>query len=205
MDTPAAMVDVTFALAGDTLPRDHGQALAQALARLLPWLDDEPALGVHRVKVVAGSGEPALLSPHSRLALRVLRARAAEVAMLSGTTLDVGGCHVRLREATVRELLAHGTLYAALVLEPAAGQCDEASFLECVQAELDALGVKARVICGRRGALRHRDAQLDGFSLMLDGLSADDSLRVQQHGLGAHRRLGCGVFVPHRSAAAVAA
>ncbi len=40
---------------------------------------------------------------------------------------------------------------------------------------------------------------------MLDGLSAGDSLRVQQHGLGAHRRLGCGVFVPHRSAAAVAA
>jgi len=26
---------------------------------------------------------------------------------------------------------------------------------------------------------------------------------VLEHGLGAHRRLGCGMFVPHKSAAAV--
>ncbi|HEX6018007.1 MAG TPA: type I-MYXAN CRISPR-associated protein Cas6/Cmx6 [Burkholderiaceae bacterium] len=205
MDTSAPMIDVTFALAGDALPRDHGQLLAQALAQLLPWLDDEPALGVHRVKVVAGTGDRALLSPHSRLALRVPRARAAEVAALAGTALDVGGCCVRLRTAAQRELLAHGTLYAQLVVAPADGERDEAVFLERVQAELDALGVRAGLICGRRGALHHRDTQLDGFSLMLDGLSAGDSLRVQQHGLGAHRRLGCGVFVPHRSAAAVRA
>jgi len=205
MDSPAAMVDVTFVVAGDALPRDHGQLLALALAQLLPWLDDEPGLGVHRVKVVAGTGDPALLSRHSRLALRVPRVRAAEVAALAGSALDIGGCRVRLGEAAQRELLAHGTLYAPLVVAPAEGARDEAVFLGRVQAELDALGVRARLICGRRGALRHRDAQLDGFSLMLDGLSADDSLRMQQHGLGAHRRLGCGVFVPHRSAAAVRA
>jgi len=44
---------------------------------------------------------------------------------------------------------------------------------------------------------------LRGYSLMLDGLSAADSLRLQETGIGRHRRLGCGVFVPHKSAAAV--
>jgi hypothetical protein len=38
---------------------------------------------------------------------------------------------------------------------------------------------------------------------MLDGLSRSAALRVLEAGLGRHRRLGCGLFVPHRSAAAV--
>jgi len=40
---------------------------------------------------------------------------------------------------------------------------------------------------------------------MVDQLSAAQALRLMEHGLGAHRRLGCGLFVPHRSAAAVGA
>jgi hypothetical protein len=38
---------------------------------------------------------------------------------------------------------------------------------------------------------------------MLHGLRARDSLRVLEQGLGEHRLMGCGVFVPHKSAAAV--
>ncbi|HSC00581.1 MAG TPA: type I-MYXAN CRISPR-associated protein Cas6/Cmx6 [Burkholderiaceae bacterium] len=203
MDTAvASMVDMTFALAGDTLPRDHGQLLAQALAQRLPWLDDEAVVGVHRVKLVAGAADPALLSRRSRLALRLQRSRVAEVAALAGATLDIGGHRVRLGEAVPRELLLHGTLYAPIVIAPTG---DEMQFLAGVRSELDALGVRARTICGRRGALGHRDVPLVGFSLMLDGLSAGDSLRVQQQGIGPHRRLGCGLFVPHRSATAVPA
>jgi hypothetical protein len=44
---------------------------------------------------------------------------------------------------------------------------------------------------------------LQGFSLMLDGLSAAHALRLLETGMGPHRLLGCGVFVPHKSAAAV--
>jgi hypothetical protein len=44
---------------------------------------------------------------------------------------------------------------------------------------------------------------LHAFSLMLDGLSHDDALRLLEHGIGPHRLWGCGLFVPHKSAAAV--
>ena len=47
--------------------------------------------------------------------------------------------------------------------------------------------------------------RLHGYSLMLDGLSAEGALRLLDAGLGPHRRLGCGLFVPHKSAAAVGA
>jgi len=80
---------------------------------------------------------------------------------------------------------------------------DELAFVRAAQAELEALGVACRVICGRHQ--RTEGGALQGWSLMLDGLSVTAALRVLDSGLGRHRRLGCGLFVPHRSAAAVGA
>jgi CRISPR-associated protein Cas6 len=80
---------------------------------------------------------------------------------------------------------------------------DELAFLQVVQAELAALGIAGRPICGRLQAMEAD--RLHGYSLMLDGLSAEGALRLLEAGLGPHRRLGCGLFVPHKSAAAVGA
>lgn len=203
MVSRAPVVDVVFSLAGRSLPRDHAQPLATALSRHLPWLADEAEAGVHRINVVAGNGAQALLSQRTRLKIRVRRERVQAVAALAGCALDVTGFVVRLGEPVQRELLAHGTLYAQMVTN--AGD-DELRFLEDVQRELDVLGVRGRVVCGRRRVLRDDSgAERVGYSVMVTGLSVDDSLLVQQHGLGTHRHLGCGVFVPHRSAAAVTA
>ena len=40
---------------------------------------------------------------------------------------------------------------------------------------------------------------------MLDHLDRGDARRILDTGLGPHRLWGCGVFVPHKSAAAVGA
>jgi hypothetical protein len=175
----ASMVDVVYPLAGDGLPRDHRQALADALERLLPWLDAHPEAGVHCINVVAGSGA---------------------LVALDGARLDVAGHALRLGHPVLRELLPHGTLYAHLV---ATSDDDELAFQAAIERELGALGVRGRQICGRRQVVSCGAAQLTGFSLMLDGLSTDDSMQLLEAGLGRHRHLGCGVFVPHKSAAAV--
>jgi CRISPR-associated protein Cas6 len=199
----AVMVDVSYALHGKALPRDHRLALATALERLVPWLADPAQAGLHRVNTVAGTGATALLSQRARLALRVRRERLAELAPLAGAWLDVGGHTLRLGDAPlVRELLPYGTLYAHLV---ASSGDDELAFLAAVEHELDSLGVACRPICGRRQIFDLDGSTLTGFSLMLDGLSPAGSLRVLESGLGRHRRLGCGIFVPHKSAAALRA
>jgi len=199
----ASMVDVQYALQGNALPRDHRPALAAALERHVPWLSDPAQAGLHRVNTVSGSGPTALLSQRARLALRVRRERVVDLAPLSGATLDVGGFALRLGEVpTVRELLPYGTLYAHLV---ASRDDDELAFLAAIEDELGALGVPCRAICGRRQVIDVDGVPLVGFSLMLDGLSGAGSLRVLESGLGRHRRLGCGVFVPHKSAAALRA
>jgi CRISPR-associated protein Cas6 len=194
------MVDVAFALAGTHLPRDHGLALSRALAEQLPWLAADPTAGVHAVKVVPGYGVRGLLSQRARLLLRVPDARVEALAPLAGRTLSVAGCVLRLGEPRPRHLLPHGTLFAPVV---AAGSADEAAFMEAVSGALRALQVDAHRVCGRRRQVGTADGPITGFSLMLHGLSATDSLRVQCAGVGPHRLLGCGIFVPHRSAAAV--
>lgn len=197
----ATMVDVGFALVGTTLPREHRRALAGALAAELAWLGDLRHPWLHRINVSAGGGEFALLSGHSRLKLRVPRERASETAAaLDGAALAIGGHVLRLAAPKVRELLPHATLYSHLV---AAGDADEAGFLGEIAGELEVLDVSCRCICGRRQVAE--EGALAGFGLMLDGLSRAASLRILESGLGAERRLGCGLFVPHKSAAAVGA
>ena len=191
------MLDIAFEiLECDAPARDCESSLADALEAALPWLADEPDAGVHRLNLAAGN-EP-LLSRRTRLTLRVPRARAAAVEALSGRVLAVQPGMLRLGRAHRRELLAHGTLYAHLV---ASDEDDEQDFLAEVGAGLAALSVSCRPICGRRAVLAAGTVR--GFSLMLDGLPGASAMRVLEAGLGPHRRLGCGIFVPHRSASAV--
>lgn len=197
------MVDVIYPLQGQSLPRDHRRALAEALERRLPWLAEPGQAGVHRVNSVAGIGATALLSLRARLALRVRRERVRDLAPLQGAVLDVGGFKLQVGEvAVIRELLPHTTLYAHLVTT---ADDDELAFLDSIEHELEALGVPCRRICGRRQVIDNDGVPVTGYSLMLDGLSPAGSLRVLESGLGRHRRLGCGLFVPHKSAAAVRA
>ncbi|MBL8288825.1 MAG: type I-MYXAN CRISPR-associated protein Cas6/Cmx6 [Rubrivivax sp.] len=204
------MLDLAFAVQGRALPRSHRAALAAALQRALPWLGEPGGAAVHRLNgVTGGDAATLLLSGRTRLTLRLPRERVAEAtAALDGATLQIGAGALRLGAAHARELLPFGTLYAHFVAaagdDGAADAGDEAAFMAEVQRALAALEVDARVICGRRQRLDEGGAgSLGGYGLMLDGLDREDSRRVLERGIGPHRLWGCGVFVPHKSAAAV--
>ncbi|MBI5276729.1 MAG: type I-MYXAN CRISPR-associated protein Cas6/Cmx6 [Burkholderiales bacterium] len=198
-ERPAGMVDIAFGVRGSRLPRDHRVLLAASVQRILPWLRDHPGAGLHRMNLARGDAGCDLLSGRTRLMLRVPRERAADAAALCGAELEIAGHCLSVGAARQRELLAHGTLYAHLVVGKPG---EESAFMAWLDEELAALGVTGRAICGRWQAVEAH--ALVGCSLMLDGLARESSLRVLERGLGRHRGLGCGLFVPHRSAAAVA-
>lgn len=200
MNAAPAVVEVAFALLGRELPRDHHLALAEALCAALPWLAAEDASAIRTVRLVPGVAARALLSARSRLVLRVPRERSAALAALEGARLDVDGCALVLGAPQPRELLPHGTLHAAFV--DAAG-ADEAGFLAAVARDLERLDIRCEAVCGRAQERRGPGGPLHGFALMLHGLRRGAAQRVLERGIGAHRLLGCGVFVPHRSVAAV--
>jgi len=193
-------VEVAFALEGERVPPAYRAPLAEALVRRLPWLREAPAAGVHGLNLVrCGEGE-LRVSPRTRLVLRVPRERAADAQALEGADLALGSSTLRPARPRLRELLPHGTLYAPLVL--AEGR-DEAAFVAHLRTTLAALDVAAEPVCGRWQSAE--GGTLVGCSVMLSGLAPERALRVLQEGVGPHRLLGCGLFVPHRSAAAVGA
>lgn len=204
VDTAASMVDLAFALeacgnAGACV--DYRAPLAAALEARLGWLADTPGAGAHRLNLMPGGDGRTLLARRTRLVLRVPRARLAAARALQGARVVLGTQTFEVGTAQVRELLPWGTLYAHLVAADAAAAADESLFMRQVGQALHNLGVAGRPICGRLQVLA--GAGLQGYSLMLDGLSGAHALRVLEQGLGPHRRLGCGIFVPHKSSAAV--
>jgi len=63
------------------------------------------------------------------------------------------------------------------------------------------LGVRCEFISGRARSTNVGDRQITGYGLALHGLAPADSLLVQGEGMGTERRLGCGIFVPHKAIA----
>jgi hypothetical protein len=81
---------------------------------------------------------------------------------------------------------------------------DENRFLEWVAGELQAMGIRIKkALCGKSLSLATSDGPIHTRSLMLADLKREDSLRLQQEGLGPHRKLGCGLFIPHKGIKAV--
>jgi CRISPR-associated protein Cas6 len=194
------LVEAAFPLEGKALPRDHAQALQHALAEQLPWLSSDAGAGIHPLKLVSGPESLALLSQRTRLILRVHASRLGELKAVSGVELDVAGHALRLGAVHLRALQPLATLYAYRV---AASSADESAFMQAMEAELEALAITGERVCGKRQSMRVDGQEMTTFSMMLHALVPAQSLRLQQHGLGPHRLLGCGLFVPHKSAAAV--
>lgn len=193
------MVDVAFSLRGDTIPADHGWQLYRLLAAHLDWLATEPEAAVHPIRGSRAVAGVIHLGPRARLMLRLPRTRAEQAFALSGARFDLGN-GVEVGDARLRPLFPHGTLYSQFITT---GSPDETGFHQDVTMELQGAGIGCKVVCGRIRRMQAQDTEIVGYSLMLHELSPDDSLRMQATGLGKERKFGCGIFIPHKSAAAV--
>jgi CRISPR-associated protein Cas6 len=192
------VVDVAFALEGTTLPADHAESLACAVERWLPWLADEPGAGIHPLRTAATSHGMLVIARRAKLVLRLPAGRARESRELCGRTLAIGESQVSIGAASERPLSPASTLYASRVMTDAP---DEQAFHGAVVRWLADAGVRCEFIAGRSRRLIAGGREVTGFALALHGLAPADSLHVQASGMGGQRRLGCGIFVPHKAIA----
>jgi len=202
------VVDAVFAIECRSLPVDHAWALSAAIQAALPWFAGEPQAGLHTVHGAASGagwqrpeGEDALLqlSRRAKLVLRLPAHRAEEASALVGRTLQVAGSSLRVEKMALRPLSRITTLFSRCVVLAAE---DEAVFVGAATEELGALGIRAqRMVCGRMTTVATPDRTYQARSLMLAGLTLEQSLLLQRSGLGAGRKLGCGLFIPHKDIA----
>jgi len=192
------IVDVSFPLMGQSsLPADHGYVLYCALSRQLPELHQENGIAVHPI---AGRliGPRQLQLDRSHLTLRLPAERIATVIGLAGRQLNIADRLVRVGVPSVRALEPATALRSRLVTTKN-GQ-DPDHFRGELRRQLDLLHVAPEVtitlpLLPKRRTLRIKDKEIVGHEVLLEGLSAEESLDVQTHGLGGRRHMGCGVFV----------
>lgn len=196
----ADAVDLIFALRGRAIMADYADRLRGELLRCLPWLDDEARAGVHPLGGLSDGAGEHYLSGRSKLTLRLPRGRVEQAHALCGQQLDLGGS-AEVGGAALRELSPATVLYSSFV---ACGSAEEAAFMTECQREIGGLAFRnVRLICGKARRSSGGGVEVSGFSLMVHGLAAEESLRLQSIGLGGQRQRGCGIFVPHKSIAGV--
>ncbi|HEV3190630.1 MAG TPA: type I-MYXAN CRISPR-associated protein Cas6/Cmx6 [Polyangiaceae bacterium] len=203
-------VDLSFPLVGERVPRDHGYALYGALCRVVQSLHTAPWLGVHPLSGTPADETTLQLGRHAQLRLRLPAERIGEVLTLAGSRLDVGGAALRLGAPRVHTLAPRPSLDARMVAiklthaprhpngELGRETLDVAGFAERYTAEirrqLDAIGIgKPFELRGRR-SVTVAGRRVVGYSVRVIGLSADESIALQEKGIGGKRRMGCGLF-----------
>lgn len=203
---PDNVVDLVFQIDCRTLPVDHAWALSQAVRAALPWLEEEPGAGVHPIHVAESgngwirpekAGDLLHLSRRTKLALRMPRVRVDEAQKLVGCKLDIAGHALTVGKSSLRPLSAITTIFSRYVVS--ADGLDETGFLQAALSELKTFGVQPKkMLCGIEKVIVTPERPVHTRSLMLASLTQQESVLLQQHGLGTQRLLGCGLFIPHK-------
>ena len=195
------VVDLFFHVQGKEVPVDHGYTLYSAISRILEsgdetkWLHNADNVGLLQIRGhYAGQGK-LILDQHARFGLRLPVNLIPKVLRLAGKRLDVNGEALRIGVSTTSALIPAPVLYAHIVTTKN-GE-DESRFDAEIQRQLDALGIKGNPTRGPRRIVTIKDKKVVGYSLLVSELMAEESIRLQEHGLGGRRKMGCGVFVPH--------
>jgi CRISPR-associated protein Cas6 len=203
---PQSIVDLVFNMNCRCLPIDHAYALSQAIQQALLWFEQEPQAGLHLIHgAESGNGwirpdeQDALLylSRRTKLTLRLPQHRIKDAQDLSGKTLDIAGHSLKVGTAKEKPLSSMPVLFARhLVADP---EQDEDAFLDKAVAQIQQMGIQCRkALCGRTHHFKLPDSELFTRSLMIADLKPSDSITLQQQGLGSEKKMGCGLFVPHK-------
>jgi CRISPR-associated protein Cas6 len=113
---------------------------------------------------------------------------------LSGKTAALDGHKLTIGVPTVYPLRSAALLLSRLVIIK--GFMNGEGFSEAAQRQLDALGIKGKIQLGPRRTTRIKDKEVVGYAVAVSELDADESLLLQEQGIGGRRRFGCGVFAP---------
>lgn len=207
-------VEIQFALRGKTLPADHGYALYSAIKKCLQETEDQglpkDLSSDFRLCSVSGVADQAGMIYLHRSSRFRIRCPSEEIQIwyrfLQNQVLDIRGHLIRLVQPRITLPEACDKLISRLVvfkLEAISHVEMPHHFLESCQKGLDRLDIKGQVFIpsDRNGDLARRTLQVKnkaivGYSVVVEHLSPEDSLKLQWYGLGGRQHFGCGWFYP---------
>lgn len=174
---------------------DHGYHVYAGLSKVLAPLHSANGIGVHPIRGRQIGDRMLQIMPWSSLRIRTPQEHIGVMVGLAGRTISVGDCQVRLGVPKVLALEPATGLRSRIVTIK--GMLDAEAFAQAVRRQLNAaeIGERVQLTIGKRRTIRIRDKEVVGFEVILEGLTADESIKIQEHGIGGRRHMGCGVFV----------
>jgi CRISPR-associated endonuclease/helicase Cas3 len=196
-------VELSFPVQGKYAPADHNYGLFAALVRINPEIRQQKALSILTIPGLADKKGKILITENSCLRIRVPIIQIPLVYKLAGKRICLGIHEIQIGIPKIFTLKPAKTLRARIVVIK--GYSEPESFLTAVQRQLDNLEISAKVSIPTnkngeliRKTLKVKRYTIVGFTTEVSDLSEDNSLKLQQWGIGGKRHLGCGYFLPYK-------
>jgi CRISPR-associated protein Cas6 len=216
LDNAFAKYDVSFKVVNSgIIPWDHGYFLFSAISPLVPELHLENPAHQERspLHLLSIRGKQVLehylqLQPYSKIVIRSSLEHLSKLEVLQRAQLNLGGFKVSLGAPEVRPVLQAKVLdsprvfiRATSVLKTKEDTLDIKNLRQGFEAEatkqLTSLGVQCKLEVRGNQSLLVKDTKFVCFSVRLtDFGSPEQSVIVQEKGIGAKHTMGCGVFTP---------
>jgi len=210
------VIDVQFRLQGERIPVDHGYKLYNSVCKIIPQIHDDDTISILPVTGRLTGDRFKILDNQSFLTIRLSSERIGQILPLAGKNLEIDGHKIYIGTPYTRLLRPYPRLYSPLVIIK--GYMEPEPFLQAVQRQLDNLEIKgkaslvnqehiAKENVGKptgthspylRRTINIKGKEVVGFALSVSELTAEESIRLQESGLGGRHRFGCGVFLPDR-------
>jgi CRISPR-associated endonuclease/helicase Cas3 len=194
-------VEMNFPLLGIDLPADQNYRVYGACSREIPDLHKETNISILTSPGIKDHKGKISLTKQSSIRIRLPITKVQMVYSLGGKRLKIGGYKVQLGIPTIEALRAFEVLKARIVIIK--GYTEPGSFLAAAQRQLQGLGITAELTIPNnregqpaRKAIKVKDKNIVGFSLIARGLSPEDSIKLQIKNIGGKNKMGCGIFVP---------
>ena len=168
-----------------------------------------PHIGLHTVRGVRTDNGRLLIGPNAQLGLRLPSDLLPRCLKLAGESLDLDGCRLRVGVGETRSLTPSATLRCRIATTKNGD--DPMRFDAEIARQSAALGIRGKLfrvpnLSGRndgrdtsRRIFRVKNKRVVGYTVLATELTAEESILLQERGLGGRRRMGCGVFVPFRT------
>ncbi|MEH1916070.1 type I-MYXAN CRISPR-associated protein Cas6/Cmx6 [Nostoc sp.] len=199
-------LDLTFKLRGAPIPLDNGHLTYAALSRICPPLHELNNIGIHPIAGIPTRNNLLELTAKSRLKIRIYHQQIPLIyPYLAGQYFHIGQNFYQLDIPDYQPLISSESIYSRLVVIK--GFQDSTSFIEAVQRQLDNLGIQGKIelLTRQDGTPQRRQLTINkegkqfkvrGFGVKISELNPEDSLILQEQGIGGKRKMMCGIFVP---------
>ena len=203
------MAELSFSVDCRELPYDHAYELSSEILNLVPEIKNDKRNAIQTLHgPMSGNGwvrpdsENIPLSKRAKLIMRINRNQLDDIKNIEGKEITLFGNTLKIGRSKVKSFLVVKDLFCRFVMSDQ--KLSEDDFLNKIQNELSDLHINIRkALCGRSMVINFGEKTLYTRSLMIADLSKEESLKLQEEGVGDKKLYGCGIFLPHKSIDAV--